>query len=186
VSFSKRHTFTPCWEECWICRESQDARQQEAARVTQVANGQPALAQDPVVELEGEAAALYAELQTRIGEETHVGEWLQVTQALINQFATVTGDHQWIHTDPRACGSRVSFQTTIAHGFLTLATAAPVDRFGGREHAGVPDSSHGGEFRPGAGPLPLPHQGGQQYRARTSCRVYAHQGRHRAPQERSR
>jgi acyl dehydratase len=100
VSFSKRHTFTPCWEECWICRESQDARQQEAARVTQVANGQPALAQDPVVELEGEAAALYAELQTRIGEETHVGEWLQVTQALINQFATVTGDHQWIHTDP--------------------------------------------------------------------------------------
>ena len=49
--------------------ESQDARQQEAARVTQVANGQPALAQDPVVELEGEAAALYAELQTRIGEE---------------------------------------------------------------------------------------------------------------------
>jgi acyl dehydratase len=101
--------------------ESQDARQQEAARVTQVANGQPALAQDPVVELEGEAAALYAELQTRIGEETHVGEWLQVTQALINQFATVTGDHQWIHTDPERAAAESPFKTTIAHGFLTLA-----------------------------------------------------------------
>ena len=101
--------------------ESQNAQQQESARVAQVANGQPAMTQDPVVELDGEAAALYAELQNRLGEETHVGEWLQVTQALINQFATVTGDHQWIHTDPERAAAESPFKTTIAHGFLTLA-----------------------------------------------------------------
>ena len=89
------------------------------------------------------------------------------SQALINQFATVTGDHQWIHTDPERAAAESLPKTTIAHGFLTLALL-PVDRFGGREHAGVPDSSHGGEFRPGAGPLPLtPIKVDSNIRART-------------------
>ena len=76
--------------------ESQSEQQQDAATVAQVANGQPAVAQEPAVELGAEAAELYAALQARIGEETHVGEWLHVSQQMIDQFAAVTGDHQWI------------------------------------------------------------------------------------------
>jgi acyl dehydratase len=38
----------------------------------------------------------------------------------VNRFADVTGDHQWIHTDPeRAAQGR--FGGTIAHGYLTLS-----------------------------------------------------------------
>ena len=36
----------------------------------------------------------------RAGEEIAVSDWLEVTQARINQFAEATGDHQWIHVDP--------------------------------------------------------------------------------------
>jgi acyl dehydratase len=41
-------------------------------------------------------------------------DWLEITQDLVNRFAEVTGDQQWIHTDP-------SRGPTIAHGFLTLS-----------------------------------------------------------------
>ena len=101
--------------------ESQSEQQQDAATVAQVANGQPAVAQEPAVELGAEAAELYAALQARIGEETHVGEWLHVSQQMIDQFAAVTGDHQWIHTNPERAAAESPFKTTIAHGFLTLA-----------------------------------------------------------------
>lgn len=87
----------------------------------QKVNSQPALAEDQLIELDGEAANLYAELQHQVGEETHVGEWLQVSQSLIDEFAAVTGDHQWIHTDPERAAAESPFKTTIAHGFLTLA-----------------------------------------------------------------
>lgn len=41
-------------------------------------------------------------------------DWMEITQDLVDRFADVTGDRQWIHTDP-------SRGETIAHGFLTLA-----------------------------------------------------------------
>ena len=101
--------------------ESQRAQQQDAASVAQVANGQPVHSDDTAVALTGEAGELYAALQGRIGEEIHVGEWLHVSQPMIDQFAAVTGDHQWIHTDPERAAAESPFKTTIAHGFLTLA-----------------------------------------------------------------
>ena len=79
--------------------EQSQVRQQRASQA-QAVNSQPTLIEENAVELSGEAATLYGELQARIGEETHVGEWLQISQGLIDQFAAVTGDHQWIHTDP--------------------------------------------------------------------------------------
>jgi len=95
--------------------------QQRAAAAVQVANGQSTMAQEPTVTLEGDAAALYVELQGKIDEETHVGEWLHISQQMIDQFAAVTGDHQWIHTNPERAAAESPFKTTIAHGFLTLA-----------------------------------------------------------------
>jgi acyl dehydratase len=61
------------------------------------------------------------ELQTRVGQEVAVSDWLEVTQARIEQFAEATDDRQWIHTDPERAARESPFKTTIAHGFLTLS-----------------------------------------------------------------
>ncbi len=44
-----------------------------------------------------------------------------VSQEMIDQFAELTGDRQWIHIDPERCERESPFGTTIAHGFLTLS-----------------------------------------------------------------
>ena len=60
-------------------------------------------------------------LRDRIGEEIAVGDWFEITQARIDQFAEATGDAQWIHVDPARAAAESPFKTTIAHGFLTLS-----------------------------------------------------------------
>ena len=52
------------------------------------------------------------------------GEWsepVEVTQAMIDRFAELTGDHQWIHVDVERAKRESPFGGTIAHGFLTLS-----------------------------------------------------------------
>ncbi len=58
--------------------------------------------------------------QADVGNDEGTGEWFEVTQAQIDQFADVTHDHQFIHVDPEAAKA-TPFGTTIAHGFLTLS-----------------------------------------------------------------
>lgn len=43
---------------------------------------------------------------------------IEVTQELINQFAALSGDDYWIHTDPEKAKRDSPFGTTIAHGSL--------------------------------------------------------------------
>lgn len=43
---------------------------------------------------------------------------IEVTQELINQFAALSGDDYWIHTDPVKARAESPFGTTIAHGAL--------------------------------------------------------------------
>jgi len=60
-------------------------------------------------------------LQELVSDE--FGPWsdqVEITQELINQFADLTGDDYWIHTDPQKAKTDSPFGTTIAHGFLTL------------------------------------------------------------------
>jgi len=60
------------------------------------------------------------------------GEWsepVEVTQDMINRFADLTGDHQWIHVDVERARRESPFGRTIAHGFLTLSL---LPRLGGR------------------------------------------------------
>jgi acyl dehydratase len=45
----------------------------------------------------------------------------QLTQEMINSFAELTGDHQWIHVDVERCKRESPFGGPIAHGFLTLS-----------------------------------------------------------------
>ena len=47
--------------------------------------------------------------------------WREVTQEMINQFAELSGDDQWIHVDVERAKTESPFGTTIAHGNLTLA-----------------------------------------------------------------
>jgi acyl dehydratase len=54
-----------------------------------------------------------------VGTE-RVSEWVEVTQAMIDQFAEATGDHQFIHVDPERA-AQTPFGGTIAHGFLSLS-----------------------------------------------------------------
>lgn len=44
-----------------------------------------------------------------------------VTQAMVDTFAALSGDHQWIHTDVARAATESPFGTTIAHGNLTLS-----------------------------------------------------------------
>jgi acyl dehydratase len=62
-----------------------------------------------------------AALQARVGQEIHLSDWLEVTQARINAFADATGDHQWIHVDRERAARESPWKTTIAHGYLTLS-----------------------------------------------------------------
>jgi acyl dehydratase len=51
------------------------------------------------------------------------GDWgreVEITQEMINQFAELTGDHQWIHVDIERANAG-PFGGPIAHGFLTLS-----------------------------------------------------------------
>ncbi len=62
------------------------------------------------------------ELARRAGTELGASDYVRISQEMVDAFADVTGDHQWIHTDPaRAAAS--PFGGTIAHGYLTLALA---------------------------------------------------------------
>jgi hypothetical protein len=54
------------------------------------------------------------ELRTLTGTEVGVSDWMPVTQEMINRFADVTGDHQWIHVDVERARRETPFQSTIA------------------------------------------------------------------------
>jgi acyl dehydratase len=60
-------------------------------------------------------------LKALIGEELGVGDWLEVSQEMIDRFAEVTGDHQWIHVDVERAKKEMPGGKTIAHGYLTLS-----------------------------------------------------------------
>ena len=60
-------------------------------------------------------------MKALVGEEIGPSEWRTVTQADIDAFAELSGDHQWIHVDPERAKSESPYGTTIAHGNLTLS-----------------------------------------------------------------
>lgn len=61
-------------------------------------------------------------IESNIGESLGTSSWQTVTQDMINQFADLTGDDQWIHVDTEKA-KHSPFGTTIAHGFLVLSFA---------------------------------------------------------------
>jgi acyl dehydratase len=61
------------------------------------------------------------DLRGRVGQEIGASNWHEITQSRIDQFADVTGDHQWIHLDQDRASRESPYRTTIAHGFLTVS-----------------------------------------------------------------
>jgi acyl dehydratase len=55
------------------------------------------------------------------GDTVGPSEWREVTQDMIDAFAELSGDHQWIHTDVERAKAESPFGTTVAHGNLTLS-----------------------------------------------------------------
>jgi acyl dehydratase len=62
------------------------------------------------------------ELKAHAGQDVGVSDWHEVTQEEINEFADVTGDHNWIHIDVERA-KKTPFGGTIAHGYYTLSLA---------------------------------------------------------------
>ncbi|WP_045859437.1 MaoC family dehydratase [Teredinibacter purpureus] len=81
-----------------------------------------------------EVLTLKQRLQTKLGQEVHVGEWFTLTQATIDEFAAVTGDSQWIHIDLERAKTESPYKSTVAHGFLILSLLPHLR--GLDEHAG--------------------------------------------------
>ena len=65
------------------------------------------------------------QLASLVGKELGTSAPRQITQTMIDEFARLSGDHQWIHIDP-VRAAQGPFGTTVAHGYLTLSLIAPM------------------------------------------------------------
>lgn len=63
------------------------------------------------------------ELQSIVGTDLGVSDWITIEQDRVNQFADVTEDHQFIHVNPEMA-KMTPFGGPVAHGFLTLSLLA--------------------------------------------------------------
>ena len=60
------------------------------------------------------------QLESAVGRELGPTPWRTLDQPVVDAFAEVTGDHNWIHVDP-ARAAEGPFGRTIAHGYFTLS-----------------------------------------------------------------
>ena len=62
-----------------------------------------------------------ADFQNYAGKRLGVSEWRTVDQDMINKYADLSGDHQWIHVDVERAKREAPGGKTIAHGYLVLS-----------------------------------------------------------------
>ncbi len=60
-------------------------------------------------------------LKAFVGQPPVSGEVMLVDEKMIDTFADVTSDRQWIHVDAARAATESPYKTTIAHGLLTLS-----------------------------------------------------------------
>jgi len=66
------------------------------------------------------------ELKSFVGKELGITDWMQMSQQKIDDFAKITDDKQWIHTDPEKSALYSPYKKTIAHGFLVLSMVSRI------------------------------------------------------------
>ncbi|MCH7612544.1 MAG: MaoC family dehydratase [Candidatus Marinimicrobia bacterium] len=113
------------------------------------------------------AEKAYKELKKQIGQELFVGDWVTIDQNCIDQFAEVTGDNQWIHTDPVRANKESPFKTTIAHGFLTLSLIPQLTNAINSENNLYPEARMLINYGLNQVRFPFPVKSGSKVRART-------------------
>jgi acyl dehydratase len=64
------------------------------------------------------------DLQSFVGRELGVSDWITVDQKRIDQFASCTGDDQWLHVDVERARRESPYGGPIAHGYFTLSLVA--------------------------------------------------------------
>lgn len=65
-------------------------------------------------------------LADEVGNELGLSDWINISQDKINQFATLTGDEQWIHIDVERSKKESPYKKTVAHGFMILSMASQI------------------------------------------------------------
>ena len=61
------------------------------------------------------------ELEQLVGTELGKSSWIMVTQDMVDRFAKITGDEQWIHVDVDRARQFMPATGTIVHGYFTLS-----------------------------------------------------------------
>ena len=61
------------------------------------------------------------EFSTYEGKTLPTGEWITITQEMINDFAKATLDFQWIHVDVEKATKYSPFKKPVAHGFMSVS-----------------------------------------------------------------
>jgi acyl dehydratase len=62
-----------------------------------------------------------ADFMASAGVDLGVSGWVRVDQDMIDAFAQLTGDLQFIHIDPVRAAAEGPFGGAVAHGFLTMS-----------------------------------------------------------------
>lgn len=71
--------------------------------------------------ISGTASESYRYWCSLQGRHLHTSSWILIDQGLINRFAELTDDKQWIHIDVERSKSESIFRSTVAHGFLIIS-----------------------------------------------------------------
>jgi acyl dehydratase len=69
-----------------------------------------------------------ADLHGLEGQELGVSDWVTVSQPMIDAFAELTDDPNWIHIDVERSRAESPYGAPIAHGFLTLSLLSSLVR----------------------------------------------------------
>jgi acyl dehydratase len=86
------------------------------------------------------------------------GPTIDVTQDMVDGFAALTGDHQWIHVDVERAQRESPFGGPIAHGFLTLSLIPNLEASSVRLTGQGSAANYGADRLRFLDPVPVPSQ----------------------------
>jgi acyl dehydratase len=112
--------------------------------------------------------AVLSELQSQVGQETLITDWVDIDQQRVNLFADATGDHQWIHVDAERATRESPYKAPIAHGFLTLSLLPMLTSRGIGDQPGYPGVKLSVNYGLNRVRFPAPVRVGSRIRARST------------------
>lgn len=68
------------------------------------------------------------DLAAHVGQSLGQSHWVEITQAMIDTFAALTGDDHWIHVDTERARTDMPDGKTIAHGLMVVSLIPRLQR----------------------------------------------------------